>query len=275
MHKWLDAWVKKLLARDQSKGGEVTAITKENLTKEDLAEFNARWESVPCAAGEVRISMPHLAHGAIGPARTTRRTILPWFCMIHEDHIRLEIEAGGKWEDLARAHRDLVSGPSSPSGKPNVYGDIPYRFPACLPLQLPNEPLSDALVGRIKWNSPEVQRELRFYFSMSMTELQAELRKWQAKAETAVLDRWQLVMQYEKEAFGARSYVYNVMEGNGQRGADGQFVQPKEDFSRADGEAQAMYEAKGELAEADLPCDLEVPLPGIDNSDVHLGSTRR
>jgi hypothetical protein len=59
-----------------------------------------------------------------------RRTILPWFVAIQDDHETMETVKMGTWKEIADAHRDLKAAPRSPSGKPNVYGDIPYRFPA-------------------------------------------------------------------------------------------------------------------------------------------------
>lgn len=101
-----------------------------------------------------------------------------------------------------------------------------------------------------------------------------ELKQWQVKAEIAVQEAWVRVLRYEEAAFGTRSYAYNVVQGKGQRRADGGFIQPEEDFSRADADAEGRYARLGELAEAELPCDLEVPLPGIDNSDVVLGARK-
>ena len=98
----------------------------------------------------------------------------------------MKIEAGGTYQDLANAHRDLISGPASPSGKPNVYGDIPYKFPAAVQLQLPNEPLSDALVGRRRWDSKEVQDYIKDFMDSSSDGVQRRMAIWRDKAVKAV-----------------------------------------------------------------------------------------
>jgi hypothetical protein len=47
--------------------------------KEDEQKFKTKWVTVPCEAGDARITQPHLPHDAKGPAVRVRRTILPWY----------------------------------------------------------------------------------------------------------------------------------------------------------------------------------------------------
>ena len=76
-----------------------------------------------------------------------------------EDGEELEVLESGTQSELAEAHRTMTAPPRSPSGHPNVYGTVPYAFPAAIQLDGLG-PISDALVGRKKWEDPEVQLEL-------------------------------------------------------------------------------------------------------------------
>jgi hypothetical protein len=73
--------------------------------------------------------------------------MLPWFVGIQPDHRTLDTVESGTWDDLSTVHRDLIKQPISPSGYPNMYGAIPYRFPETVVLTGLGA-LSDALVGR-------------------------------------------------------------------------------------------------------------------------------
>ena len=92
--------------------------------KEDEQKFKTKQVTVPYKAGDARITQPYLPYGAKGPAVRVRRTILPWYVTLQSDHDHLEITKGGTFNDLSKAHRDLVSGPATPSGLTNRYGDI-------------------------------------------------------------------------------------------------------------------------------------------------------
>jgi hypothetical protein len=48
-------------------------------TREDALKLGVDWKCVPCQWGEVRVTLPHIPHGADGPSVGTRRTMLPWF----------------------------------------------------------------------------------------------------------------------------------------------------------------------------------------------------
>jgi len=73
------------------------------------------------------------------------------------------------WKNLIIAHLIMKSAPFSPSDKPNVYGGIPYTFSAFLPLVL-KSPLSNALVGRTRWDISTVITERNLVLSDSADE---------------------------------------------------------------------------------------------------------
>ena len=100
--------------------------------------------------------MPYLPHGSHGPATATRRTFLPWYIRIQDDHEQLEVNKAGTYLMISAAYREQTAPSALPSGFPNRYGAIPYAFPAGTQLTGLGE-ISDALVGRIKWTDPNVQ----------------------------------------------------------------------------------------------------------------------
>jgi hypothetical protein len=73
-------------------------------------------------------------------------------------------------EDLRIAHRDLTALPKTPSGLSNMYGKIPYRFPAAVRLE-PVGPIQAALVAQRTWQDPEVLHEIRNIAAIDSTEL--------------------------------------------------------------------------------------------------------
>ena len=135
-------------------GGQVNSMYN-TFIKEDEQKFKTKWVTVPYKAGNARITQPYLPHGAKGPAVRIRRTILPWYVTLQSDHDYLEITEGGTFNDLSKAYRDLVSGPATPSGLTNRYGDIRFPFPAAVHVK-GLRVLSNALVRRIRHDSSVV-----------------------------------------------------------------------------------------------------------------------
>lgn len=89
--------------------------------------------TLPRTMGGVRLTMPQLPHGANvrgEEATGQRRTILPWYCGIADNHCDLEVLEGGTWDDLSKSHRDLTPGPKTPSGLQNMYSKSKVAFPA-------------------------------------------------------------------------------------------------------------------------------------------------
>jgi hypothetical protein len=83
--------------------------------------------------------------------------ILPWFVGLQDDLSTLEVAEAGTWSQLRDAHMNLA-GPASPSGLANRYGVILFRFPAAVEIGTLGA-VSDALVCRLPWNSPRVERD--------------------------------------------------------------------------------------------------------------------
>lgn len=58
---------------------------KERGACHDLDAYNTAWTPQPCQSTQVRITVPHLPHGAQGPAKRDRRTMLPWYVALQND----------------------------------------------------------------------------------------------------------------------------------------------------------------------------------------------
>jgi len=69
MHKHFKEWEEVLDARGLSTASLVHRIKDSMFTAEDGKTFRTRWTPQPCKAGQVRVTVPHLPHGAYGPAK--------------------------------------------------------------------------------------------------------------------------------------------------------------------------------------------------------------
>jgi hypothetical protein len=176
---------------------------------EDAAHFGRDFEPVPCKAGDARISSPLLPHGSTSmPAKGIRRTLLPWFVAIQDNHEDMETIEMGTWEEIAAAHRALEAAKRSPSGKPNVYGGIPYRFPASSPLVLPS-PLSAALVGRTRWDMPDVLAERDLVLGNDDAAYRDWLEEWRQAARTGYIQHFRLIRSVEQALYAEKSFWRN------------------------------------------------------------------
>ncbi|RMZ78754.1 hypothetical protein DV736_g6690, partial [Chaetothyriales sp. CBS 134916] len=212
MHKKLAEWWPRLRERGLNKESFVHAITDEYFTKDDKADFGTDWKPVPCWALEARITQPHLPHGAKGPAKHVRRTVLPWFVGLQDDHRNLEVPEAGTYEDLRNAHADLVAGPFTPSGLINKYGSIPYRFGPAIPLAGLGA-LSDALVCRVRFDMPTVKKEQEVLFRGQGEERGRFVAKWRAQAAAKFFQCYLEVRDLEEELFGENSFAEALKTG--------------------------------------------------------------
>ncbi|KZF18793.1 hypothetical protein L228DRAFT_215835 [Xylona heveae TC161] len=207
MHHHLHTWWALVEERGLSVRAPVIRITDAMYTAEDQDRFGCRWTAQPCKAGDVRITSPLLPHGSTGPATRRRRTMLPWFVAIGDDHLTLDVQESGTWEDLAAAHRNLECAPRTPSGKPVLYAKAPYRFPAATELMNLGA-LSDALVGRRQWTSPAVMAERDLVLGRDDKAALAYVENWRKNALLSFSQAWSLVVAAEKARFGTQSYFY-------------------------------------------------------------------
>ena len=200
-------WWERCVARGQSSDGFVHRITETMFTRDDAKVLGVDWETVPCQRGGVRITMPQILHGANGPTKEPRRTILPWFVGVQDDLETLEVLEAGTWSELAIAHRDMVAPRATPSGLANRYGAIPYRFPADVEI-MGLGALSDALVCRRRWDSAAVLEERDLLLKGSEAEVLKHLTKWRKRAEEVTVEAWEQKKKDELSKFAEKSYIF-------------------------------------------------------------------
>jgi hypothetical protein len=210
MQKKLPQWWEKCLKRGAKPNTFVHRLTEQMYTAEDAEELGIRWTSVPCRRGEVRVTLPHIPHGSHGPATGTRRTTLPWFVGLQDDLSTLEVAEAGTWSQLRDAHMGLTVGPASPSGLANRYGAILFRFPAAVEVRGLGA-VSDALVCRLPWDSPVVEKERDVWLGDDRATAYSHLLKWRKRAVATAQETMQLVHQREMDAFGDKSYFHHKM----------------------------------------------------------------
>jgi len=206
-HK-LGEWWERVQARGQETSGYVHRITDQIFTKEDAKVLGVNWKHTPCKPGEVRITLPSIPHGSTGPATMVRRTLLPWFVAVQDDEESLEVVEGGTWGDLATAHRDFTAPRATPSGLPNRYGAIPYRFPASVEL-CGLGGISDALVCRRRWSSPAVLAERDLLLGSDRGKARAFIEAWREKAVEVALSAFAVMKAEERRVFGPKSFYYH------------------------------------------------------------------
>ncbi len=211
MHHHLGSWWEDVRKRLRAKGREpsdglIHRITNEEWTKEDIQRYKTDFTPQPCRRGDVRVSLPHLPHGAQA-SKGTRRTILPWFVGVTDDEETLDIPESGTWSSLSAAHRDLIPGPSSPSSFHNMFGAPPYPFPAATHLSGLG-PISDALVGRLRWGNTTVKEALRGLLGTHDEPRNAMLKSWNAHVVTLIRKKWIVVEKLERQYYGTKSYFH-------------------------------------------------------------------
>jgi hypothetical protein len=207
MHRDIGKWHKRLVDRGYAKDGFVQRIQPDMWTEDDATHFGYTWSKQICQFGDVRLSLPGLPHGSTGPASSHRINILPWFVSVGDDHQTLDTAESGTWDDLSRCHRDFHPGIKTPSGLPNsTYGGrLDEIFPPTIRLgQLGS--ISDALVGRTRWNGVDVRRELDILFGEEDEAAWAYIQSWRRNAQQLYCSAFENLIAAEKEAFAENSY---------------------------------------------------------------------
>ncbi|KIX06422.1 uncharacterized protein Z518_04398 [Rhinocladiella mackenziei CBS 650.93] len=205
MHHHIDEWARQIEDRGLSSDAFVHRISADHFNEDDAKAFGTSWTSQPCCAGQVRITLPHLPHGALGPTKRTRRTMLPWYVGLQADMETLEVAESGTWSDLSTAHRDLIAAPLSPSGLANRYDTIPFAFPAAVELNGLGA-ISDALVARRRHDKPAVISEKTIILKGTAEQRQQFIAVWRQKATNMVCEAFEMVKEVEMRLFGEKSF---------------------------------------------------------------------
>jgi len=233
MHHHIDEWVQRMQARGAPVKGLIQAIEEVHFTTvgsdSDKTHFATDWTPVPCKRGEVRVTMPHLPHGAqsTNAGDPDRFTMLPWFIAVQKDGDSLEIPNAGTWSMLSESHRDQTAPLATPSGYANMYGKIPFAFPAG-PQLLTDSAISAALVGRMRHSNPAFIYELRLVLLATATDLRHNIQQRHASIIHSAYIAFDQLVRAEKEFYRGASY-FTMRENGGQPLPDEDRAGPAED----------------------------------------------
>lgn len=194
---------------DAPTGGETTNIIHgKTYTKQDELDFGP-FIPYPCKAGELRITRPDIPHGSTPVSRTKRRVVFPWLIGIRDDHETLDVDTTETWSELAACHRDMIACRKSTSGRSaSAYGRPEGKWPGVVVLGS-TSCLGDALVGRRRWDDPEVVIERDLLLgdngdggAAARAWLQEVRRRMRAEFERC----WEIVKRVEREEFGKDAF---------------------------------------------------------------------
>lgn len=180
--------------------GPTIAVHPWMWNRELAMRFETDYTRVPCKTGDVRLTLPMIPHGSTGPATIQRRTVMPRFGVVSEDHEHLETGAAesSKWEDIAASNRDMKL--------------APYSFPATVQLTGLGA-ISDALLGRIRWDEWSVITELDVLFGENRSAAHRWIQCWRKQAARQFVRAFQAMISAENMAYGGFSYFSRLREG--------------------------------------------------------------
>ena len=203
-HRHIASWWGQVRSRGSEPDGWVTGLEK-IWTADDVSAYGD-FVPVPVPRGGVRISRPELPHGSTtNDDGSARRTILPWFVGVRKDGQTLDNIESDTWRDLAYAHATHTAPRNSPSGWPNFYGSIPYRFAASTHLQL-ESPISNALICRAQWVDPLVQEAALVLLGEDRSRAQRAVLLHRHDALRSFKRAFATMAAAERKAFGPNSF---------------------------------------------------------------------
>lgn len=215
MHLHLEEWWSKISSHPEAQtSGHTIVVYPWMWGKEEEERFGTSFEGVICKTGDVRLTLPVIPHGSTGPTTRLRRTMMPWFGVVCEDHERMETAEAGTWSEISDAHRDMRLSPRKPSGESSqkrAVRDLP-SFPGVSHLTGLGD-LSDALLGRIKWSEWSVITELNVLFGEDRAAAHRWVAKWRLRASRQFMEGFTRIVAAERSAYGSRSFFRLLKEG--------------------------------------------------------------
>jgi hypothetical protein len=128
-----------------------------------------------------------------------------WYCFIDKDHNFLGNGCALSWDELAACHRDLEAPVSGPYGQLPVLERPTYRFPGSVIMDSTSA-LGDALIGRRKWNDPQVLQERDIVLGNDDDRALAFVNQVRKKLVNRYIDYFTALESVERAAFGKNSY---------------------------------------------------------------------
>jgi hypothetical protein len=117
------------------------------------------------------------------------------------------LEDGTPVAEIVQCHRRMTvpEQPRSASGGP---GNVPVAFPPAIDLTDLGA-ISNAMVGRMDWDSPTVEEERRLILTGDKDSVISFYKSWRKRAIGRVRKCWELVQEREQKFYGAKSYFAN------------------------------------------------------------------
>ena len=200
-------WYADLLARGE---GDVTGETTDCKTLYSPADKRKYGELVPipCKRGDVRITLPEIIHGTTPRADGMRQTVLPWFTGISKDDPEhLDNKEAETWSQVAACHRDMIPCKKSPSERTAAAYQNGPPFHAAVLLRSTSH-IGDALVGRRRWDSPQVLTQLRVLFGSDSAAAEELVSTIQKNILKAYEEAWEELKAIERETYRDNSFFW-------------------------------------------------------------------
>lgn len=207
------SWWKRLASRDAIPAdGWMTDIRPDHLTKGDRELLGIDSRIVNAEEGFAHFFNSITPHGRTLPNKRIRQ-IRPQYVGLQEDCETLEVVGVGTWDELSRGHRDLRVPATRLFGRPHIAAPPSYRLPIDLHFD-PCCPLSAALVGKKRWDDPEVLLDMNKWL-MPKTDASYTTYRRQYRASVAKQFREKMLLKklLEQDAFKAASYYRHLRDG--------------------------------------------------------------
>jgi hypothetical protein len=133
------------------------------------------------------------------------QVVRSWYCAIDKDHNLLGNGCALLWDELAACHRDLEAPVRGPYGQLPPFGRPAYRFPGSVVLDSTSA-LGEALIGRRKWNDPQVLQERDIVLGDDDSRALAFVNQVRERLVKRYLELFPVIESVERAAFGENSY---------------------------------------------------------------------
>jgi hypothetical protein len=218
-HRNIRQWWSRVEDRGMAANGLTTCVSK-TFTKDDAESFG-HFIPTPCPRGGIRITRPDILHGSTPVSRLRRRTILPCYIAVSEDHEKLENEECETWTQLSTFHHLMEAPHRSTSGFGCAYGGPGFRFPAAVRLGSCSA-IGDAVLCARRWDDPLVCEELRMLLGPDDKIAQQYIQSVRQRLTEKFHQTVKAVFEIERREYGLKSFALcgSLFEGLGD-GSEG------------------------------------------------------
>lgn len=211
MNRHLESWWNDLSSRGLVGDGNLQQIISEMWTSKDVEKYSIDWVKQVCQATDVRFSLPSLPHKSTDQTTAQRHTISACYVGINNDHSGLDLAESGTWEELSRSHRDFILVDKTLEDQTNDGSDekMQYIFPGIFRLGGLGA-ISDALVGRERWNNTETIQMVNLLFGSDESVAWKYIQDWRENAFAQYVTAFDRMVEAEKVTYGENSYFNRV-----------------------------------------------------------------